>query len=326
MGAGVGGASLRSGMTSVFLNGELLDRDDARVSAFDAGLQHGVGLFETMDATGPGDPGCDPGMVRVRRLDEHLERLCSSAAELGLSDDLRSGPLGEAVRLVVARPGLARARVRLTLTGGDLNLLQTTGRSGHTPTVLIQVQPATAYPDEMFERGVGVTIADARANPLDPTAGHKTLNYWQRLRELQRAAGKGAGEALMFQVTNHVCGGCVSNLFAVKDGTLVTPIARGEEASEDGKVAMPSPVLPGITRAEVIEIASGQGVGCARRMLTIDDVLDADEVFLTNSSWGVLPAVRVEAEAIGDGAVGELTRSLREAWVGVGGEGEGEGD
>ncbi len=301
-------------MASVFLNGELLDRDDARVSAFDAGLQHGVGLFETMNASGPGGDA-DPGEIRVRGLDEHLDRLSDSAAELGLSEDIRTGPLADAVRLVVAKSGLGRARVRLTLTGGDLNLLQSTGRSGHTPTVLIQAQPATSYPDEMFERGVGVTIADARANPLDPTAGHKTLNYWWRLRELQRAAGKGAGEAIVFQVTNHVCGACVSNLFAVKDGTLITPIARGEEKSDQGKVAMPSPVLPGITRAEVIEIASGKGVGCDARMLSIDDVLDADEVFLTNSSWGVLPVVRVEAEAIAGGSVGELTASLREAWV-----------
>ena len=311
----MGGASLRWGMTSVFLNGELLDRDDARVSAFDAGLQHGVGLFETMDATGPGGEGADAGAVSVRRIDEHLDRLSASAAELGLSEDVRTGPLADAVRLVVAKSGLTRARVRLTLTGGDLNLLQSTGRSGHTPTVLIQAQPATPYPDEMFERGVGVTIGDARANPLDPTSGHKTLNYWWRLRELQRAAAKGAGEAIVFQVTNHVCGGCVSNLFAVKDGTLVTPIARGEESSEEGKVAMPSPVLPGITRAEIIESASARGIGCGRRMLSIDDVLDADEVFLTNSSWGVLPVVRVEAEAIGGGSVGEVTRSLREAWV-----------
>lgn len=305
-------------MTSVFLNGKLLDRDDARVSAFDAGLQHGVGLFETMDATGPGGEEADPGDVKVRALEAHLDRLSASAAALGLSEDVRTGPLGDAVRLVVARSGLTRARVRLTLTGGDLNMLQSTGRSRHTPTVLIQTQPATAYPEAMFERGVGVTIADAKANPLDPTAGHKTLNYWWRLRELQRASGKGAGEAIVFQVTNHVCGGCVSNLFAVKNGTLLTPIAQGEEKSREGKVGMPSPVLPGITRGEVIGIASGKGVGCDRRMLSIDDVLDADEVFLTNSSWGVLPVVKVEAEAIGDGRVGPLTRELREAWLGAG--------
>jgi branched-subunit amino acid aminotransferase/4-amino-4-deoxychorismate lyase len=158
-------------------------------------------------------------------------------------------------------------------------------------------------------------IADAKANPLDPTAGHKTLNYWWRLRELQTAAGRGAGEAIVLQVSNHVCGGCVSNLFAVKDGTLVTPIARGEEQEIGGKGAIPSPVLPGITRALVLKEAKKMGLTVERRMMGIGDVLDADEVFLTNSSWGVLPVTAVEAEPVGSGEVGEVCRSLRERIV-----------
>jgi branched-subunit amino acid aminotransferase/4-amino-4-deoxychorismate lyase len=158
-------------------------------------------------------------------------------------------------------------------------------------------------------------IADAKANPLDPTAGHKTLNYWWRLRELQTAAGRGAGEAIVLQVSNHVCGGCVSNLFAVKDGTLVTPIARGEEQEVGGKGAIPSPVLPGITRARVLKEAKKMGLTVERRMMGIGDVLDADEVFLTNSSWGVLPVTSVEAEPIAAGTVGAVSRALRERVV-----------
>lgn len=285
----------------VFVQGKIVPRDEAHVSAFDAGFVHGVGLFETMIARRDGDG------VRVFRLEEHLDRLAASAAELGLSDDVRTGPLADAVMLTAQRSGYDAARVRLTLTGGDLNMLETAGRSNVTPTVLVSVQAATRYPDAMFERGVMATLGDTRLNPLDPMAGHKTLNYWSRLRELQAAAGKGAGEAILLQVTNHVAGGCVSNLFAVRDGTLHTPIARGEE--EKGQV--PSPVLPGITRAAVIEMAQRKGIGTTRRMLTIDDVLDADELFLTNSSWGVLPVVRVEAEEIGDGTPGAVTRELR---------------
>ncbi|MCL4221389.1 MAG: aminotransferase class IV [Phycisphaerales bacterium] len=285
----------------VFVQGRIVGRTEALVSAFDAGLIHGVGLFETMIArrTSSG--------VRVFRLEEHLDRLAASSAELGLSHDVRTGPLADAVRLTAERSGYDLARVRLTLTGGDLNLLETSARSNVTPTVIVSVQPATQYPDAMFERGVMATLGDARLNPLDPMAGHKTLNYWARLRELQKAAGKGAGESILLQVTNHVAGGCVSNLFAVRNGSLHTPIAHGEE--ERG--GMPSPVLPGITRAAIIEIAQRQGIGTMKRMLTIDDVLDADELFLTNSSWGVLPVVRVEAEEIGDGTPGEMTRELR---------------
>lgn len=288
----------------VWVNGSFVDRGEARVSAFDAGFLHGVGLFETMLAT--------RGSTVL--LDEHLRRLAESARTLRLSDDLRPGPLAEAVRRTVERSGHAegdaRARVRLTLTGGDLNLLESRAASATDPTVVVSVTRATPYPPEIFERGVGLLVAEPKANPLDPLAGHKTLDYWTRLRSLQQASAAGMGEALWLQVTNHVVGGAVSNVFAVRDGTLLTPLARGEE--DPG--ATPSPVLPGVTRAAVIDLASRIGVGCDTRLLTVADVLDADELFLTNSSWGVLPAVRVEKSTVGSGMPGPITRRLAELW------------
>lgn len=321
-------------MPTVFLNGEFVERDDARVSAFDAGLQHGVGLFETMLAIAR--PGAAARVIHGR---EHVERLASSARALGLSESIRAGVLEEAVARTAGKafaetPVQDRWRVRLTITGGDLNLLEQ-GRAGAReagrvdPTVLVVATPATRYPEEMFERGVSAVVADWRANPLDPFQGHKTLNYWPRLRELQAAASKRAGEALVFQVTNHLAGGCVSNAFVVKDGVLITPTARGEEAEaaegagtsgEDLPAAprpgavMPSPVLPGIVRRWVMDWALAEGREVVRRLVTIDDVLSADEVFLTNSSWGVLPVVRMEREAIAGGEVGEASRALVEAW------------
>ena len=285
----------------VWLNGQFIDRSEARVSVFDAGFQHGVGLFETMLAVGDD----------VFQLDAHLRRLADSARQLRLSDSLHTRPLAQAVARVVEQAALPRARVRLTITGGDLNLLQSQRQAPVDPTVLIVAQPATEYPDAFFERGVRVTIADARLNPLDPFAGHKTLNYWPRLGALQQAATSGAAEAIWFSVSNHVMCGSVSNLFLVKDGALLTPIARGEEAQG----ALASPVLPGITRGFVIETAAALNIGVSTQMLAIDALLDADEVFLTNSSWGVLPVIGVEAEAIGDAVPGPITQRLREAWV-----------
>jgi len=312
---------------SVFLDGAFVSRDDARVSAFDAGFQHAVGLFETMMAVqGPDGP-------EILRLGWHTERLKASAMELGLAEKLETRALGEAAVETVRRSGLTenggRARVRLTVTGGDLSLLQASGESQFRPTILIQAQPATTYPDEMFEKGVRVGIARARANPFQPTEGHKTLNYWWRLRELQEVAGAGAAEALVFQISNHLAGGCVSNCFAVKDGVVITPIARGEEVevaraagdtSAEPKSVLPSPVLPGVTRRWALEWCEdnkGTGLfeGVERRMVTIDDVLDADEVFLTNSSWGVLPVVGVGDAEIGAGTPGERTTSLRDGWL-----------
>jgi branched-chain amino acid aminotransferase len=302
-------------MATVFLNGRFVEVPEARVSAFDAGVQHAVGLFETMLG---GTTALDE--TWVYRLDEHLERLAGSARALGLSDRLRVQGLYDAVMETVARSGLERARVRLTVTGGDMRA----GAEERHGTVLIVAQPATAYPEAMFEQGVMVAVADAKANPFNPTEGHKTLSYWWRLRELQAAGAKGASEAVVLSVTNHLCGGCVSNVFVVRDGVVRTPIARGEEGGVDagaevgapaagGRGALPSPVLPGVTRAAVLDLAELRGIGVERRMLSVDDLLGADEVFLTNSSWGVLPVAAVEAHPIGRGRPGEVTRTVREA-------------
>lgn len=284
----------------VYLDGQFVHVSDARVSAFDAAVQHGVGLFETMQAFGG----------KVFRLQDHLDRLIESAKETGLTDRLRPAPLAEAVELALQHNKATEARVRLTVTGGDLSLLaaaRTGKKIEHHPTLLISVTEPTAYPPAMFTEGVLAVIADAKANPLDPLAGHKTINYWQRLRTLTHAAAAKAGEALWFTVTNHLCGGSVSNAFLVKDRQLFTPIARGEETAG----ALPSPVLPGITRKVVLEVAEALSVPVQKKMLTINDVLEADEVLLTNSGWGVMPVVTVEKKTIGTGKPGEITQQLR---------------
>ena len=197
-------------------------------------------------------------------------------------------------------------------------MLQKTGNSGGDPTIVIQAQPPTEYPESFYSNGVMVSIASGRINPYDLGSGHKTLNYWGKLLNLQLAAMQQCGESLWLTPSARVAGGSVSNLFVVKGGTLFTPIARGEEDGSDE----PSAVLPGITRDIVIELANELGVGTSREPMTFDSVVGADEVFLTNSSWGVLPVIGLRAavkngesqdlqdQAIADGSVGALSKQL----------------
>ena len=288
-------------MLDAWIDGRFVPMDEVRVSAFDAGFQHAMGLFETM----AGRHG------RVFRGLEHMERLRHSARALGLSDRLRPEALVDACEATMAHNGLQHARVRLTITGGDMNLLaQRAEDVRHDPTVLIHVQPPTPYPPALFEQGVGVRIADGQLNVADPFAGHKTLWYWPRLAALQRAAEAGMQEALWFDVTRALACGCVSNVFLVKGGVLLTPVARGEEPKGQ---AVRSPVLPGVTRAAVISLAEECGMKVDARRLEVDDLLGADEVFLTNSSWHLLPVVRVEQRTIGAGSPGDAARTLRAA-------------
>lgn len=294
---------LRSTVTltamDIFLNGQMLPPDRAAVRFDDAGIQHAVGLFETFQ--------CFSG--RVFRLAQHLERLKTSAIELGLVRDMNIDSLAQAVEQTIEHNQINRARLRLTITAGSLSMLkpESSDATQPVPTLLIVPSEPTNYDPPYFEKGITVLIAPAAANPMDPMAGHKTLSYWGRLRTLRQAASIGAGEAIWLNVSNHLACGAVSNVFLVKDGVLFTPIARGEEVEG----ALRAPVLPGITRTAVIEVAQAMNVEVRREMLSIDDMLEADEVFLTNSGWHVLPVNHVEKKEIGDGVAGELTTKLR---------------
>ena len=280
----------------------MLPPHEATVPVTDAGLQHAVGLFETFQCYGG----------RVFRLQQHLDRLAASAQELGLAASIETAPLADAVAQTIAHNRIDQARLRLTVTAGTVSLLRTEGPDGPRAevhqTVAVVPTPPTTYDPRYFTDGVTVRIHGPGANPFDPTAGHKTLNYWARLRSLRQAATVGAAEAIWLNVTNHLASGAVSNVLLIKDGQLLTPYARGEEVPN----ALPAPVLPGITRAAVIELAEARGITVTRRMLTVEDLLEADEVMLTNSGWGVLPVVRVEKHTIGGGNVGDITRDLRD--------------
>ena len=296
----------------VWVNGTFVDDTDAKLSVFDAGIQHGVGLFETMLAKNG----------RVFRATDHMNRLADSCATLRLTEKLCVEPLVEALQLTLKENIQTEARLRLTITGGDLNLLQQTGESGKDPTIIIQSQPPTKYPGGFYQKGTLVSLASGRVNPFAFTAGHKTLDYWGNLLNLQMSAMQQCGEAIWLTPSARVAGGCVSNVFGVKNGTLFTPIAQGEEGAEDE----PSAVLPGITRKVIMSIANDLGVGTNKKQVAFDDLLDADEVFLTNSSWGVLPVVGVRAtvqtedgagtqdQPICDGVVGALTKQLHASY------------
>jgi len=294
----------RNHSVQVYLNGQMIDETAARVSIHDAGFQHAVGLFETMGVY----HGC------VFRLGDHIDRLVDSARTLGLVRELDPEHFTKAVHQVIHHNHLDHARLRLTFTPGPISLLRGTARQPDRPdpTLLIVPSEPTAYDPSWFEKGVMVTIAPPAANPFDPVAGHKTLAYWSRLVTLRQGASVGAGETIWLNATNHLASGAVSNLFLVKAGNLFTPIARGEE--EPGPpVALRAPVLPGVTRATVIQLAQSLTISIERRMLSIEDLLEADEVFLTNSSWHLLPVTRVEKKTIGSGEVGAVTQKLRTA-------------
>jgi D-amino acid aminotransferase len=269
-------------MSLVYLNGALVPEHEARVGVLDAGLQHGVGLFETMRTY----------LGRFFRLGEHLQRLIGSAAALGLPTPGTADELEAAVRRTVADNGLSDARVRLTATRGRLS-----EAGDGTPTVIVTAVPLSAYPAELYQRGMSVAVADIRQNETDPTCRHKTLLYFPRLLALEAARKKGCGEALFFNTQKHLAEGAISNVFLVCGGELLTP-------------SLETGILPGITRRAVLECAGAEGIRTIEKTLTIHDLLGASEVFLTNSIMEIMPVSQVERHRVGDGRPGQRTRRL----------------
>lgn len=277
----------------VWLNGSFVPAVEARVPIFDAGLQHGIGLFETMLAR----------HGRVFRPEAHLRRLQASAKALGLTDDVNVERLAEAVQSTVERTLLRDARVRLTITGGSLNLLARERRPPAVFSTMIVAQPMVAFQELAYERGIQAHVAEPRLSPADPMGGHKTINYWLRLSVLREAGAAGRDEALWFSTAGRLIGASIANAFVMRDGVLLTPPVRSDV---DGH-----PNLPGITRAAILELAARASIPLSERHLTLTDVLGADEVFLTNSTWGVLPVAAVEGNEIGDGVAGPAAGRFR---------------
>ncbi len=272
----------------VFLNDALVDANEAAVSALDSGLLYGAGLFETMRA----------GNGVVFRLDDHLDRLFAGAEALSVTIDQDRAYITDAIYRLLEANGLGDARLRLTATGGPM----TPDPSRRHSTLLISATTLAPYPDEYYRKGVVVALSPYRQNPFDPTHGHKTTSYYSRLLALRKAHAVGAAEAVWFTVEGHLAEGCVSNVFLVRDGVVLTPPAD-------------TPVLPGVARKAVCYLAGEHGVRLEQRRLTIDDCLAAEEMFLTNVIMQVMPVRSLEKHAIGKDKPGPITQMLREKFL-----------
>lgn len=273
----------------VCLNGTLVPAEEARVSVFDSGFMQGVGLFETMRAY--------DGVVF--RLQRHLDRLADSARALGWTVIPEPEDTADNVRQVLSTIGRDDARVRLTVTTGSLH-----AAADDSPqlTIVATASPATRHPDEYYTNGVTVVVSKYRQSAHDPTVGHKTTSYFARLASLREAHAQAAFEALWLTEDGRLAEGAISSVFVVRDEQLLTP-------------PLDTPVLPGVTRATVIELAVGLDIPVREKPLTLEEVLAADEMFLTGSMLEVMPVVRVAREPIGNEKPGDLTRQLAVAYT-----------
>ena len=269
-------------MEKVYLNGKIIDADKATVAVTDSSYLYGIGLFETMRAVNG----------KVFRLTDHLRRLNHSAEALSVFNSYTDEQIAQAIDKLLLVNEVTEARLRLELSNGPI---QTDGTA--STNLLITAPVFTPYPADYYDKGVRVILTDFRQNSKDPYAGHKTTCYGPRLMALKNAHEKLAAEALWFTTENTLAEGCISNVFLVKDGALYTP-------------PVSTPILGGIARKTVLEIAETENIECHEQPLGVDDLLGADEVFLTNVIMEVLPVIAVEAHTVGEGKPGAIAKKL----------------
>jgi branched-chain amino acid aminotransferase len=275
----------------VFLNGKIIDAADARVSIFDAGLVHAIGLFETMRAYGG----------RVMRMSAHLARLAKSAAALEMQVQVDQVRIESGIHELLEANGLTDARLRLTLTPGELPREQSEGNGHSGATVIITAGPVKSYPEELYQSGMRVCVCPYKQSRFDPLAGHKTLSYFPRLLAMKHAAQKKCNEALWFNTDNQLAEGSICNVFIVKGGVVMTP-------------PLDTPALPGTVRNVVVEFGGKAGMVVEERAIDIEMLLSADEVFLTGSVLEVMPVTAIEKHQVGSGVPGDVTKKISQLY------------
>ena len=260
-------------------DGRLCPAQEVFIDPADRGLLLGDGLFETMRAS--------RGNVPLLHL--HAARLAASAEELGIPLLHDLAELHRAAREVLAGTGLTDGAVRLTLTrgAGPRGLLPP---EPCRPMLLLRALPMAGSGPAPAN---AVTAAIPR-NERSPLSRMKTLGCLDQILCLRAALAAGGNEAILLNTRGDLACATSANLFLVKDGTLCTPdLASG--------------VLPGITRARLMA-----ALPVEERPLRRDELLAADEAFLTNSLTGVRPLLSLDGQPIGTGQPGPVTARAKQ--------------
>ena len=275
----------------IYINGEMVPRDEAKVSVFDHGYLYGDGVFE----------GIRTYNGRVFKLTEHLVRLYESAKSILLEIPLTMEEMEQDVLETIRQNNLRDAYIRIVVSRGPGDLGLDPNKCSH-PTVVIIASEISIFPRELYEEGLKVvTVATRRNIPdaLDPKI--KSLNYLNNILVKIEANQAGVLEAIMFNNSGYITEGSGDNIFIVKKGKIITP---------------PTYVgaLEGITREVVMELARGKGYTVLEQPFTRHDLYIAGECFLTGTAAEVIPVIDVDRRVIGDGKPGKITCDIMRAF------------
>ena len=255
----------------LYLNNKLVTEKKALISVFDHGFLYGDGIYETLRAY--------KGAVFM--IDEHIERLFRSASMIGLVLPKGHDGIKEAVYQTMKANGHKEAYVRITISRGP-GPLGLDPALCPQPTFVIISKEFMDYPRSYYQKGVNIAIVNTRRNykkALDPKI--KSLNFLNNILAKRESIDRGAYEAIMLNHNGHVAEGTISNIFFVKDNILCTP------ATGVG-------ILDGITRRIILDAARELGIKVKEGRFRPEDLYNADEVFISNTTMEVMPISGVD--------------------------------
>ncbi|HEY0828489.1 MAG TPA: aminodeoxychorismate lyase [Bacilli bacterium] len=282
----------------ISVNGILCDENEAVVSVYDHGFLYGIGLFETF-RTYKGRPFL---------LKEHLDRLMGGCRELGIDFEAAPGQVEQTILALLNANRLTDAYIRYTVSAGRQPLGLPSGDYDQ-PSVIVYMKELPSYHADLYEVGKPLQRLRIRRNTPEGTVRLKSIHYMNNIlakRELLTYPWAQEAEGLFLTESAHLAEGIVSNLFYMNKGMGYTP-------------AVSTGILPGVTRAFVLKLAAQAGMEVVEGHYEWQDLLDADEIFLTNSIQGLVPVCRLFDEQgaswqVGDGQAGVHTRQLMELY------------
>ncbi|MFC5050330.1 branched-chain-amino-acid transaminase [Rubritalea spongiae] len=278
-----------SDQQQIWLDGNIVNKNDAKLSVFDHGLLYGDGVFE----------GIRFYSGRVFRLEEHIERLILSAKAIHMELPWSKEEICEATVDTVKANGLTNGYIRLVITRGEGGL----GLNPYLcprPSMFIIAAAIQLYPEENYTNGLElITCATRRPTPASLSPQVKSLNYLNNVMAKIECIQANVMEGIMLNEQGYVAECTGDNIFVVKNGKLYTPPVS------DGS-------LDGITRQVIFELCENAGLELSEKSMTRYDLYTADEIFLTGTAAEVIPAVKYDQRLIGDGTPGPISKQLVE--------------
>ncbi len=275
----------------VFLNGKLVDEEEARVSVFDHGLLYGYGVFE----------GIRVYNKCVFKLDAHLERLEYSAKAILLGLPWSRQEIAEAVCDTCRGNGITDGYIRLVVTRGR-GTLGLNPFKCKDPQLIVIADAIQLFPEEYYTEGLKIiTVPTRRNGPGSLPSNIKSLNYLNNILAKIEAINAGCMEAIMMNDQGYVSECTTENLFIAQKGIVYTPPSYAG-------------ALLGITRQVVIDMARESGIEVVETNLTRYDLWVAQECFITGTAAEVVPVTEIDGRKMGNGLPGPVTIQFMETY------------